>query len=61
MSIVDRAGLLVHEIIYEHFVRLGEDDSIKARKIVALLAHDKEFVEKNFWPLVQRLRLRIYP
>lgn len=33
---VHKAGLLMHEIVYEHFYKLGEKDSIKARQFVAL-------------------------
>lgn len=34
---LNQAGLLLHEIIYEHFIALGEKNSIKARKFNAFL------------------------
>lgn len=37
----DQAGLLIHEIIYDHFYKLGEEDSLKARKLVAYLMSEK--------------------
>lgn len=57
---VNKAGLLMHEIIYEHLSNLGETDSIKARKINAYLFSEK--IEKeSFWKLVKDLRVPIYP
>lgn len=55
-----QAGLLVHEIVYEHLSRLGETDSIKSRKIVSYLFSDK-LNKKDFWNLMQQLEVPIYP
>lgn len=33
-----RAGLILHEIIYEHFIVLGETNSVKARRFNSYLA-----------------------
>jgi hypothetical protein len=54
-----QAGLLTHEIIYEHFYKLGEDDSVKARKLNAYL-YGKVDAE-TFWNLVKELSVPIYP
>lgn len=55
-----QAGLLLHEIIYEHLSKLGETDSIKARKINRFLFQDK-INQKDFWLLIKDLKLPIYP
>ncbi len=39
LSSLHKAGLILHEIIYEHFFYLGEKNSRKARYMNALLAH----------------------
>jgi hypothetical protein len=57
---VNQAGLLVHEIAYEHLSKLGEEDSSKARKINAMLFSGKMEGEK-FWATIKELRLPIYP
>lgn len=53
----NRAGLILHEIIYEHFLAFGERNSVKARKMNALLFSKeidsysvekfREFLKKN--------------
>lgn len=58
LSPADKAGLLMHEIIYEHFSKLGEWNSVKARKVNALLFSGKIESEK-FWGLLKELRLPI--
>ena len=58
---IHRAGLLTHEIIYEHFSKLGETNSLKARQLNALLFTDNEKLHKRFWPMIQEFRLPIYP
>lgn len=56
---VQRAGLLVHEILHEHFTKLGEEHSIKARRVNAVIfGEDKP---KDFWKLIKELALPIYP
>ncbi len=57
---VNKAGLLLHEIIYEHLSKLGENDSRSSRRLNAYLFSSKS--DKNgFWPLVKELRIPIYP
>jgi hypothetical protein len=52
MDNLNNAGLMSHEIIYEHFSKLGEADSRKAREFNALLfnaemeAQTKESLKK---------------
>jgi hypothetical protein len=57
---INKAGLLTHEIIYEHFSQLGEEDSVKARKLNAFLYQD-DFVAKDFWKLIKQMEIPIYP
>lgn len=60
MNPAGQAGLLAHEVIYEHFSKLGESDSIKARKINSLIFSDKLSGEK-FWAAIKEMRIPIYP
>ena len=55
-----QAGLLSHEIIYEHFAKLGEEDSIKARKLNRAL-YQQELKKAEFWSFVKELEVPIYP
>ncbi len=55
-----RAGLLTHELIYEYLAKLGEVDSIKARKLNALL-FTSDLDKEKFWKTIRTLRLPIYP
>lgn len=59
MGPYDQAGLLAHEIIYEHLSKLGETDSIKARKLNQFIFSNKDM--KGFWKLVKELEIPIYP
>ncbi len=61
LSALDRAGLLSHEIIYEHFSRLGETTSVKARKVNAFLFKNETFKTAEFWELLRNLEVPIYP
>ncbi len=57
-----RAGTVMHELIYEHFVFLGEKDSLKARAYNAYLARMPETVEKaTYVKFVRDLKVPIYP
>ncbi|MBL7543294.1 MAG: hypothetical protein JNL11_05730 [Bdellovibrionaceae bacterium] len=56
----NQAGLLVHEIVYEHFNKLGEVTSPKVRKVVGYLFQD-EINAKDFWNLIKSLKLPLYP
>lgn len=60
LSSTDKAGLLMHEIIYEHFAKLGEENSIKARKFNRFL-FAASVNKKDFWALIKDLQLPIYP
>lgn len=60
LSPVDRAGLLSHEVIYEHFSKLGEEDSTKARRINAMIFSDK-IGSESFWAAIKDMQLPIYP
>lgn len=60
MDSLNKAALIMHEIIYDHFYKLGERNSIKVRKVNALL-FSKNFNKKQFWELIQDLKLPIYP
>ncbi len=55
-----QAGLLTHEIIYEHLAKLGETDSTKARKINSYL-YSNTLSPTGFWNLIKDLELPIYP
>lgn len=55
-----QAGLLVHEIAYEHLYRLGEQDSVKVRKLNRLLFTD-DLNSQKFWQAVKQLKIPIYP
>jgi hypothetical protein len=57
---VHKAGLLTHEIIYEHLSKLGEENSIKARRINRFLYED-DSSRQDFWKLMKDLELPIYP
>lgn len=41
LPVAHQAGLLIHEIVYEHFYKLGEQDSRKAREFTAMLFKNK--------------------
>ena len=60
LSPVQQAGLLTHEILYEHLAKLGEVDSSKVRKINIHLYQDAKS-RKDIWVLMRDLRLPIYP
>lgn len=60
LNTINRSALISHEIIYEHLFKLGETNSVKARKIVGLL-FSKDLESKKFWKLIQELEVSIYP
>jgi len=60
LDATQKAGLITHEIIYEHFVVLGEEDSTKARKVNAYL-HSKNINAESFWKMMRELEISIYP
>lgn len=60
LSPLHQAGLLTHEIVYEHLAKLGEEDSVKARKINRFL-YQSEIKKEEFWKLIKDLEVSIYP
>lgn len=57
---VNKAGLISHEIIYEHLSKLNEKNSINARKINRFI-FSKNSKENDFWKLIQELKIELYP
>lgn len=59
----NRAGLKAHEIVYEHLSKLGESDSRKSRRIVALMFSDRfdKMTGEDFWMFVKDLKIPLYP
>ncbi|MCB0367695.1 MAG: hypothetical protein H6624_12445 [Bdellovibrionaceae bacterium] len=57
-----QAGLLLHEIVYEHFLFLGETDSVKARKFNSFVsAKDfKTLPKEKYQKFVRSLKMPIY-
>ncbi|MCB0384741.1 MAG: hypothetical protein KDD43_05050 [Bdellovibrionales bacterium] len=57
-----RAGLVLHEIIYEHFVFLGETDSVKARKFNSLISSKTfpKYTKEKYLKFVRSLKVPIY-
>jgi hypothetical protein len=53
-----RAGLILHELVYEYFADLGERNSIRARKYNVFLFGT--YTEAEYWKFVKDLRVRIY-
>lgn len=56
----NKAALLIHEIVYEHFNKLGQVTSVKVRKVVGLLFQEK-LEAKEFWNEIKVLKLPVYP
>lgn len=62
LSATHQAGLIWHEMIYEHLAKLGEKDSIKARAMNAEI-FSSDFEKKSaadFWKFIQTLKVPIY-
>ena len=58
-----KAGLVMHEMIYEHLAKLGEEDSRNARKINALIFSPRFSKMKSgeFWLFIKDLHISLYP
>lgn len=58
----NKAGLMMHEIVYEHFFKLGEVNSVKARKVNALLFSSEitKMTTTQFYKNLQKMDLPIY-
>jgi hypothetical protein len=59
LSTVDKAGLYVHELLYEHFHKLGANDSRAVREINRDL-FAKDFDEKALKTTVEKLKVPSY-
>lgn len=57
---VHKAGLISHEIIYEHLSQLGQTDSVNVRKINRFI-FSKNSKETDFWKLIQESKIPLYP
>ena len=57
----NQAGLLLHEVIYEHFSKLGEEDSTKARRLNSTLFSAGKPGKEKFWAMIKEMRVPIYP
>lgn len=59
---INKAGLILHEIVYEHFLYLGEKDSKKARFMNALISHvsTKKPLPSAYKKLLQSNEIPIY-
>jgi hypothetical protein len=58
-----KIGLILHEVIYEYFSKLGEKDSRKARlyNYKLLSGQFKNITAAEYWNLIKKLKLPIYP
>lgn len=62
MDETSKAGLLLHEIVYEHLFKLGEKNSVKARQLVGYyLSEDFRGADREaYWKRIEKLRLPLY-
>lgn len=58
----NKAGLIMHEMIYEHFVLLGEKDSLKVRKFNAFLFSEdiKKISKADYQSYLRKINLKMY-
>lgn len=63
LSETGKAGLLMHEVVYEHFFKLGAKDSRKARQFVILMFTEKfdKMNSGDFWLYIKDLKVPVYP
>ncbi|WP_413575414.1 hypothetical protein ACLVWU_13890 [Bdellovibrio sp. HCB290] len=57
---IEQAGMISHEIIYEHLIKLGATDSVKARALNRYVFSEK-YDSKKFWKFIENLEVSIYP
>lgn len=57
---VEQAGMISHEIIYEHLMKLGAIDSTKSRALNRFIFTEK-YDASHFWKFIERLEVSIYP
>jgi len=62
MDSTNKAGLILHEIIYEHLSYLGEKNSIKVRQINSLFFSKNigTMTTKSYWKRFQDIKVPIY-
>ncbi len=62
MNNTNKAGLILHEIIYEHLSYLGEKNSVKVRQINSLFfsKNMNNMDTKSYWKKLQDLKVPIY-
>lgn len=62
MKVEQQAGLLIHEIIYEHFVLLGEVNSINVRYFNAFLSSKelRAMTQEDYKKKIKSLKLPLY-
>lgn len=58
---INKAGLILHEIIYEHFSKLGQENSVKARRLNSFMFFNSNITENSFWSLVKQFEIALYP
>ncbi len=58
---INKAGLILHEIIYEHFAKLGQENSTKARRLNSFMFFNSNITENSFWSLVKQFEIALYP
>lgn len=58
----NKAALLTHEIVYEHFFKLGMNDSATAREFNRFLFEERftKMTKKEFWAFIASLKVPIY-
>ncbi len=62
MDVVNKAGLILHEIIYEHLLTTGEVNSIKVRKLNSLIFSGDidKMTAGDFKKVLRNLGVKIY-
>lgn len=63
LSANEQAGLLMHELIYEHFYKLGVKDSRPVRQFVSLVFSEKmnNMNKQMFWAQINEWGVPVYP
>lgn len=58
----NKAALLIHEIVYEHFFKLGMNDSVAAREFNRFMFEERftKITKKEFWAFIASLKVPIY-
>lgn len=58
----NKAGLILHEIIYEHFIVLGDTNSIKARRFTSFLFSEdiKSWSKEKYQEILRENGIKLY-